>query len=197
MKIKRALISVSNKKGIIEFAKSLTELNIEIISTGGTAKKLYTAKIPVIHISDYTGFPEILGGRVKTLHPFVHGGILALRNNKMHTKEVKTYSLKLIDMVVVNLYPFQETVTNPKVTQNIAMDNIDIGGVALIRSAAKNYESVAVIVNPDRYKEIIKELQENNGELSYCTKLNLAIEAFNLTHEYDNAIYEYLKKRNK
>jgi phosphoribosylaminoimidazolecarboxamide formyltransferase/IMP cyclohydrolase len=191
-KIERVLISVSDKEGIVDFAKGLVKFGIEILSTGGTAKLLKENGIDIKLVSDYTGFPEMLDGRVKTLHPKIHGGLLARRDNKKHMEELQKHGISLIDMVVVNLYPFEETVSKPDVTLEDAIENIDIGGPTMLRSAAKNYESVAVIVNPTRYPEILKELEEKGGELSLETKEKLRTEVFSHTARYDSAICNYL-----
>ncbi|MBQ2035988.1 MAG: bifunctional phosphoribosylaminoimidazolecarboxamide formyltransferase/IMP cyclohydrolase [Peptococcaceae bacterium] len=188
--VKRALISVSDKTGVVEFAKELTALGYEIVSTGGTSKALQAADVPVIGISDVTGFPEILEGRVKTLHPAVHGGILA-KGTDEHMAVLAEHEIKPIDLVVVNLYPFQATVAKPDVTLADAIENIDIGGPTMVRSAAKNHDRVAIVVNPARYESIIAELKEA-GELSLQTKRFLALEAFQHTAQYDAAISHYL-----
>lgn len=190
-KIQRALISVSNKKGIVEFAKRLQKLGVEIISTGGTAKALKDEGIDVIPISDVTNFPEMLDGRVKTLHPFIHGAILADRRKKTHVEQLKEKGIKPIDLVVVNLYPFKETVAKDDVTLDIAIENIDIGGPTMIRSASKNFESVAVVVNPEDYGKVAEEI-ETTGTLSRETRLALATNAFEHTSSYDTVIYNYL-----
>ncbi len=192
VRIKRALVSVSDKTGIEDLAKTLNEFGAEILSTGGTAKKIKDSGIPVKDVSDYTGFPEMMNGRVKTLHPKIHGGLLALRENKDHMEVAKKHSIGMIDMVVVNLYPFEKTVAKPDVTLEEAIENIDIGGPSMLRSAAKNNRSVAVITNPDKYPDIIKELKENKGSLSEKTLKDLAVEVFKRTSEYDSAIYGYL-----
>ncbi len=191
-KIERVLISVSDKEGIVDFAKGLVKFGIEILSTGGTAKLLKENGIDIKLVSDYTGFPEMLDGRVKTLHPKIHGGLLARRDNKKHMEELQKHNILPIDMVVVNLYPFEETISKPDVTLETAIENIDIGGPTMLRSAAKNYESVTVIVNPTRYPEILKELEEKSGELSLETKENLRTEVFSHTARYDSAICNYL-----
>ena len=188
--MKRALISVSDKTGVVEFAKELTALGYEIVSTGGTSKALQAADVPVIGISDVTGFPEILEGRVKTLHPAVHGGILA-KGTDEHMAVLAEHEIKPIDLVVVNLYPFQATVAKPDVTLADAIENIDIGGPTMVRSAAKNHDRVAIVVNPVRYESVIAELKEA-GELSLQTKRFLALEAFQHTAQYDAAISHYL-----
>jgi len=192
LKIKRALISLSDKTGIIEFARELNELGVEILSTGGTAKLLRENNIPVTEVSSYTGFPEMLDGRVKTLHPKIHAGLLALRNNEGHLNALKAHGIGLIDMVVVNLYPFEKTTQKPGVKIEEVIENIDIGGPSMLRSAAKNHQSVAVVSNPGRYRQISEELCRNNGALSDGLLKELAIEVFGLTSAYDNAIYAYL-----
>jgi phosphoribosylaminoimidazolecarboxamide formyltransferase/IMP cyclohydrolase len=197
IKIKRALISVSDKTGIEDLAKTLHAWGIEILSTGGTAKKIKQLGIPVKDVSEYTGFPEMMDGRVKTLHPKIHGGLLALRKSQVHMEQAKRYNIEMIDMVVVNLYPFEKTVAREGVELEEAIENIDIGGPSMLRSAAKNYQSVAVITNPAKYSEIIKELQENHGSLSEATLKHLAVDVFQRTAEYDRAIYNYLVQSSK
>ena len=192
--IKRALISVSDKKGIVEFARGLKDLNIEILSTGGTAKLLNENGIPVTMVSDYTKFPEMLNGRVKTLHPAVHGGILAVRDNDKHMTQLKEHGITPIDMVVVNLYPFEATIKKKDVTVDEAVENIDIGGPTMIRSAAKNHNGVAVVVNPGRYKDVIEELKTNGGGVRPEFSSELALEAFEHTAKYDSVISDYLQK---
>lgn len=190
-KITRALISVSDKTGVIELAKKLSEHNIEIISTGGTARSLREAGLTVRDISDLTGFPEILSGRVKTLHPLVHGGLLAMRDEPEHQAQVAANNISYIDMVVVNLYPFAATVSKPDVTVKEAIENIDIGGPAMIRSASKNFRDVVVVVEPESYAEIVSEL-DNHGEVNFATRFKLARKAFAHTARYDSAIADYL-----
>jgi len=192
-KIKRALISVSDKSGLEDFVKGLDGLGVEILSTGGTAKLIGGLGIKVRKVSDYTGFPEMLSGRVKTLHPKIHGGLLALRENKGHMDQVQKHSIELIDMVVVNLYPFEKTVAKDGVKFEEAIENIDIGGPSMLRSAAKNFKDVVVVCNPDRYKEILEDLKKNNGSLSDGLHLRLGVEVFEKTSKYDTAIYNYLK----
>jgi len=194
VKIRRALISVSDKTGILDFAKELNSLGVEILSTGGTAKLLRESNIPVKEVSEYTGFPEMLDGRVKTLHPKIHAGLLALRENSQHMQTLKQHNIGLIDMVVVNLYPFEKTTRKPGVTIEEAIENIDIGGPSMLRSAAKNSRSVAVICNPDRYVPVIEQLKRNNGFLSEDLMRDLGIEVFSRTSQYDRVIYEYLSK---
>ncbi|MFH1777281.1 MAG: bifunctional phosphoribosylaminoimidazolecarboxamide formyltransferase/IMP cyclohydrolase [Candidatus Omnitrophota bacterium] len=191
-KIKRALISVSDKTGLEEFVRELDKLGVEMLSTGGTAKLIKSLNINVRLVSDYTGFKEILNGRVKTLHPKIHAALLARREDKVHMQQVEELRIELIDLVVVNLYPFEQTIKKPNVTLEEAVENIDIGGPAMLRSAAKNYQSVAVICNPVRYQEIIKELKGNDCSLSAKTKFFLAREVFEHTSTYDQAISRYL-----
>ncbi|HEX2269311.1 MAG TPA: bifunctional phosphoribosylaminoimidazolecarboxamide formyltransferase/IMP cyclohydrolase [Pyrinomonadaceae bacterium] len=195
-KIKRALISVSDKTGIIDFASELKNFGVEIISTGGTAKSLREAGIDVRDISDVTGFPEMMDGRVKTLHPRVHGGLLALRDNPEHVAAMNQHGIEPIDMVVVNLYPFAETISREGVTREEAIEQIDIGGPAMIRSAAKNARDVAVVVSPGQYAILIDELRQNNGALSLHTRERLAHEAFLQTANYDSIVSTYLSGRN-
>ena len=192
VKIKRALISVSDKSGIDDLAKALNEFNVEILSTGGTAKRIKELGIPVKDVSEYTGFPEMMNGRVKTLHPKIHGGLLALRENASHVDQAKKHNIDMIDMVVVNLYPFEKTVAKEGVAFEEAIENIDIGGPSMLRSAAKNHKSVAIIMDPAIYPDIITELKANDGALSKTTLKNLAVEVFKRTAEYDSAIYRYL-----
>ena len=195
VRIKRALISVSNKEGIVDFAKTLEEAGVEIISTGGTYRKLKESGVKVKKVEEVTGFPEMLNGRVKTLHPYIHGGILADRSNENHMKEVSNSKIKLIDMVVVNLYPFKETISRANVTMEEAIENIDIGGPTMIRSAAKNYKGVAVVVDPDDYKKIQAELKDSGGYISLGTLFRLSVKAFQHTCEYDSVIFNYLKNK--
>ena len=197
VKIKRALISVSDKGGIEDLAKALNEFGVQILSTGGTAKKIKELGIPVKDVSEYTGFPEMMDGRVKTLHPKIHGGLLALRANESHMEVAKKHDIGMIDIVVVNLYPFEKTVAKEGVKLEEAIENIDIGGPSMLRSAAKNYQSVAVVTNPATYPEIIKELKENNGSLSEGTLKKLSVEVFRRTAEYDQAIYNYLSHKSQ
>jgi len=191
--IKRALVSVSNKTGLVEFARRLSQHSIEIISTGGTAKTLKEAGLDVRDVSDLTGFPEILGGRVKTLHPKVHGGLLAIRDDKDHQRQVEENSIQYIDMVVVNLYPFRETVARDEVTVEEAIENIDIGGPSMIRSAAKNFNDVVVIVDPSDYDEVAAEMDSGGGQVSLASRFRLARRAFEATSQYDAAISDFLE----
>jgi phosphoribosylaminoimidazolecarboxamide formyltransferase/IMP cyclohydrolase len=190
--IQRALVSVSDKTGLVEFVKGLQEFGVEILSTGGTAKAIRDAGVPVRDVADYTGSPEMLDGRVKTLHPKVHGGILAIRDNPDHMEQVARHGIELIDMVVVNLYPFRQTIAKPGVTLEEAIENIDIGGPSMVRSAAKNHRDVAVVCNPARYPAILKEMRDRGGEISEATRRELALEAFTHTARYDAAISNYL-----
>jgi len=192
-KIRRALISVSNKKELIEFAKQLASMGVEILSTGGTAKVLRDAGIPVKDVSEHTGSPEMLGGRVKTLHPKVHGGILGRRELVKDMDEWKEYGIDPIDMVVVNLYPFEETIAKPGVTFAECIENIDIGGPAMLRSASKNFQDVIVIVDPADYERIMYEIT-TAGDASYATRLELAKKVFKHTSRYDSVIADYLTK---
>jgi phosphoribosylaminoimidazolecarboxamide formyltransferase/IMP cyclohydrolase len=192
--MKRALISVSDKTGIVELAKELDQLGVEIISTGGTAKALEEAGINVINISDVTGFPECLDGRVKTLHPNIHAGLLAVRDNKEHMEQLTALNVDPIDLVVVNLYPFKATILKEDVTREEAIENIDIGGPTMLRSAAKNFQDVAVVVDPRDYSKIIEELKEQ-GKVSLETKFYLCKKVFEHTAHYDALIADYLKKQ--
>ncbi|MDR2162485.1 MAG: bifunctional phosphoribosylaminoimidazolecarboxamide formyltransferase/IMP cyclohydrolase [Clostridiales Family XIII bacterium] len=189
---KRALISVSDKTGLIEFAKGLTQLGWEIVSTGGTHKAIEEAGLPVTGISDVTGFPECLDGRVKTLHPAVHGGILAMRDKPEHMKQIEDLGIDTIDMVVINLYPFKATITKPGTTLPEAIENIDIGGPTMLRSAAKNHRDVAVVCDPDDYGQILDKLKET-GDIGYEAKYRLALKVFEHTASYDAMIAEYLR----
>ena len=190
--MKTALISVSNKEGIVDFAKELNKLGIKILSTGGTAKLLKDNKIPVTLISDYTKSKEMMDGRVKTLHPKIFGGILAARKNKKHMKEARENKIELIDIVVVNLYPFEETVAKKASFEEI-IENIDIGGPSLVRAAAKNFEDVVIIVDPADYRNILVSLKKKkiNDEL----KQNLALKAFEHTARYDTIINQYFNEK--
>ena len=190
-KIERAIISVSDKTGVLELARALNDAGAEILSTGGTAKLLTDNGIKVTKVSDFTGFPEILDGRVKTLNPKIHGGILARRSLSKHLEEMKSNGIKPIDMVVVNLYPFEETIKKDDVTDEDAIENIDIGGPCMIRAAAKNHESVAVVTDPKDYPSIISEISKIGG-LTLGDRRKLATKAYARTSEYDAAIHTYL-----
>src|SRR5215831_2595822 len=192
--IRRALISVSDKTGIVEFARELKTFGVEIISTGGTAKALRDAGMDVVEVSDVTGFPEMMDGRVKTLHPKIHGALLGLRDNPEHVAAMREHSIEPIDMVVINLYPFEQTIMTGNPTLAEAIEQIDIGGPAMIRSAAKNYRDVAVLVSAEHYAPIIDEMKRNNGGLRNETRLKLARHAFNVTATYDMRISSYLTR---
>ncbi len=194
-KIQRAIISLSDKSGILEFARELQTFGTEILSTGGTAKTLRENGLKIEDISEYTRFPEILDGRVKTLHPKVHGGLLGIRDNPEHVKTMNEHGIKEIDMVVVNLYPFEATVTKPACKLEEAIENIDIGGPSMLRAAAKNYPYVTVIIDPEDYKIILEEMKSNSGAVSKSTNFHLAKKVFQLTSRYDKDIYEYLNKK--
>src|ERR1044072_889513 len=193
--IRRALISVSDKTGIVDFARELAHFNVEIISTGGTAKALRDAGITVRDISDITGFPEMMDGRVKTLHPRVHGGLLAIRDNPEHVAAMEQHGIAPIDLVVVNLYPFAETIRRAGVTYEEAIEQIDIGGPAMIRSAAKNARDVAVVLLPSSYENIVYEMNNRGGALSLATRKRLAQEAFQQTAIYDMLVSSYLASK--
>ena len=193
---RQALISVSDKTGITDLAKTLTKFGIELLSTGGTAKMLKEAGLEVTEIGDYTGFPEMLDGRVKTLHPKVHGGILARRDVEAHRNALKEHDIPTIDIVVVNLYPFVQTVARPGCTLEDAIENIDIGGPTMVRAAAKNWQHVAVITDPGSYPDLIEELHSANGAISQETRFRLARDAFSHTAAYDSAISNYLTATN-
>ena len=189
--MKKAIISVSNKSGVVEFAKSLTQLDYELYSTGGTKRALEEANVTVKSVSELTQFPEIMDGRVKTLHPAVHGGILADRNKPEHLEQLSEQHIDLIDMVVVNLYPFRQTVANPDVTEDDAIENIDIGGPTMLRAAAKNFKHVTTIVHPSDYNEVIQRIKEHRLDESY--RKSLMIKVFEHTNEYDHAIVSFFK----
>ncbi len=190
--IRRALISVSDKRGVVDFARALRSFDVEILSTGGTYKELAAAQLDVNSISELTGFPEILDGRVKTLHPIIHAGILAVLDNPKHVDQLLAHEIKPIDLVVVNLYPFEETVAKEEVQLTNAIEQIDVGGPAMVRAAAKNYLYTAVVVNPDIYGVLLEEMREHNGAISAQTRFNLAMRAFQHTAHYDTAISNYL-----
>lgn len=195
VKIKRALISLSDKTGAVEFARELASFGVEIISTGGTAKTLRESGIEVKDVSEVTGFPEMMDGRVKTLHPKIHGAFLALRDNAAHVASMNEHGIEPIDLVVINLYPFEETVAKEGVSLEEAVENIDIGGPAMIRSASKNWRSVAVLTDPRLYNGIVEELKANDGSLSMNTRQRLAALAYTRTASYDLAISSYLAKQ--
>jgi phosphoribosylaminoimidazolecarboxamide formyltransferase/IMP cyclohydrolase len=189
-RIERALISVSDKRGIVEFSRALSQWGVEIVSTGGTASLLRDNKIPVKDVSEITGFPEMMDGRVKTLHPKIHGGILALRDNPQHLAKMKEHGIVPIDLVVVNLYPFEATVARGAAFEEI-VENIDIGGPSMVRAAAKNYTHVGVVVDPEDYEPIVAELKTNDGSVTPATRFRLFCKAFQHTSRYDGAISNY------
>jgi phosphoribosylaminoimidazolecarboxamide formyltransferase/IMP cyclohydrolase len=191
-KIERAIISVTDKTGVVEFAKSLTKLGVQILSTGGTARALREGGVAVKDISDYTGFPEMMDGRIKTLHPKVHGGLLGIRDNPEHVNMMKVHGIMNIDLVVVNLYQFEKTVAREGVSLEEAVENIDIGGPTMLRSSAKNFKYVTVIVDPADYAAVLKEMEELGGATSLKTRFRLAKKVFLTTHQYDGAITRYL-----
>src|ERR1700722_9033085 len=192
-KIQCALLSVSDKTGLIPFAQTLIQAGIELISTGGTAKALREAGLKVTDISAHTGFPEMMDGRVKTLHPKIYGGLLFIRGNKEHEEAAKEHAIAPIDLVVVNLYPFQKTVAKADVALPEAIENIDIGGPSMLRSAAKNHESVTVVVRPEDYSEVAKQIAET-GDTTLELRRRLAATVFARTADYDTAIARYLEK---
>ncbi len=193
-RIRRALMSVTDKSGLAEFAQGVAALGVEILSTGGTAKLLRDNGIPVVEVSDYTGFPEMLDGRVKTLHPKIHGGILGRRDRPEHLEQMRVHGIEPIDLVVVNLYQFEQAVARPGCTLEDAIENIDIGGPTLLRAAAKNYTAVTVVVDPADYPEVLKEMRAH-GNTNLATRFRLAHKVFELTSRYDAAIAQYLRDK--
>jgi phosphoribosylaminoimidazolecarboxamide formyltransferase/IMP cyclohydrolase len=194
-KAQRALISVSDKTGVVEFARGLSKNGIEILSTGGTAKALKDAGLSVKDVSEHTGFPEMMSGRLKTLHPKIHGGLLWRRDNEKDLADIKAHNIESIDIVAVNLYPFEQTVSKPDVAFEDAIENIDIGGPTMIRAASKNFKDVAVIVDPDDYSKVLDEINSNDGEVTYDTKFQLARKVFAHTARYDTLISSYLNRQ--
>jgi len=190
--VKRALVSVSDKAGLVPFVRRLAAAGVEVLSTGGTASALREAGVAVTAVESYTGHPEIMDGRVKTLHPRVHGAILAVRDNEQHMRQAREHGIVPIDMVVVNLYPFEKTVAKPDVTLAEAIENIDIGGPAMVRSAAKNHRYVAIVVDPGDYAAVASEVEA--GGLTQATRERLAVKAYRHTAKYDTAIAAYLAK---
>jgi phosphoribosylaminoimidazolecarboxamide formyltransferase / IMP cyclohydrolase len=191
-KIQRAIISLSDKTGILDFAGELASFGVEILSTGGTAKTLREGGLKVADISEYTGFPEMLDGRVKTLHPKVHGGLLGIRDNPAHAEKMREHGIRAIDMVVINLYPFEKTVARPDCSLEEAVENIDIGGPSMLRAGAKNYPYVSVIVDPADYAPVLAEMKKSGGVVSRETNFRLAKKVYALTARYDKAIADYL-----
>lgn len=192
-KIERAIISLTDKSGIEGFAKELSDLGIELLSTGGTAKKLRDAGLKVMDVSEFTGFPEMLDGRVKTLHPKVHGGVLNQRDNKEHQRQCQEHGLKNIDIIAVNLYAFEKTVADPNCSLADAIENIDIGGPTMLRAAAKNFHDVTVIVDPADYPQVISEIKAT-GNTTLKTRFKLAAKVFALTSVYDTTISKWLEQ---
>jgi len=191
----RALISVTDKAGIVEFAQGLKDFGVGILSTGGTAEQLRKNRIPVVEVSNYTGFPEMMDGRLKTLHPKIHGGLLAKRDNPEHMKVCAEHGISMIDMVVVNLYRFEDTIAKESCTLEQAIENIDIGGPTMLRAAAKNYRFVSVVTDPADYPKILDEMRRSGGIISETTNFRLAKKVFALTARYDAAISAYLEKQ--
>ena len=195
VKINKALLSVSDKTGIVDFARELAKYKIQFISTGGTARILRENGLEIMDVSDYTGFPEMMDGRVKTLHPKIHGGLLGVRSNPDHCREMDQYNIESIDMIVVNVLPFENITIRPEYSIEDAMNKIDIGGMALLRSAAKNFESVTVVIDSVDYGTVIEDMRKYNGVVSRETKIQLAIKVFETTSRYDRFISEYLKQK--
>ncbi len=192
-KVERALISLTDKSGIESFAQALSDLGVEILSTGGTAKKMRDNGIPVKDVSEFTGFPEMLDGRVKTLHPLVHGGILNQRENQDHQQQCVEHGIKPIDIVAVNLYAFEKTVADPNCSLPDAIENIDIGGPTLLRASAKNFQDVTVIVDPEDYGKVLSEIRET-GNTTLKTRFRLAVKVFQMTSGYDTTIAKWLSQ---
>ena len=191
-RVRRALVSTADRTGVAELAQGLAELGVEILSTGGTGAALRKAGIPVTEVAEVTGFPEILDGRVKTLHPHIHAGLLALRGNEGHIGTLREHGIEPIDLVCVNLYPFERTIARPGCTLAEAIEQIDIGGPGMLRSAAKNCESIYVLSSPDQYREALEKLRESGGVIDPEYGRRLALEAYRLTARYDRAISSFL-----
>jgi len=194
-KIRRAIVSVSDKAGALEFARGLEQRGVEILSTGGTARLLRDAGVAVVEVSAYTGFPEMLDGRVKTLHPKIHGGILGLRDDPAHAAKMKEHGIEPIDLVAVNLYPFEKTVAQEGCSLAEAVEQIDIGGPCMIRASAKNHRYVTVVVDPQDYGRVLQEMDRLDGETSEALRFELAVKAFGRTARYDGAIADWLGGR--
>jgi phosphoribosylaminoimidazolecarboxamide formyltransferase / IMP cyclohydrolase len=194
-KIKKALLSVSDKSGIVDFARELETYNIQFISTGGTAGILRTNGLEIMDVADYTGYPEMMDGRVKTLHPKIHGGLLGVRSNPEHLHDMREYNIEGIDMIVVNVKPVEKTMIAQEYTLEDTMNRIDIGGIALLRSAAKNFKSVTAVIDSDDYDSIIGEMKKNNGAVSVETNLKLAVKVFETTARYDSLISDFLRQQ--
>jgi phosphoribosylaminoimidazolecarboxamide formyltransferase/IMP cyclohydrolase len=189
--VRRALISVTDKTGLAQFAQALHLMKVEVVSTGGTAKAIREAGVPVVDVADFTGFPEMMGGRVKTLHPLIAGGILFRRDDPKHVREAEEHGIQPIDMVVVNLYAFGQTIAKPDVTADEAIENIDIGGPTLWRAAAKSLKDVAVVPHPDYYGYVADEMRSNGGVVSMRTRLTLFRRVFTITSEYETQIRDF------
>src|SRR5256886_1335141 len=196
VRVRRALLSVSDKRGIVDFARGLAELGVELVSTGGTARELSDAGLEVRAIDDFTGFPEIMDGRVKTLHPKLYAGLLAVRDNPEHLQAAADNEIEFVDLVCVNLYPFERTAVRRGVGEAEVIENIDIGGPTMIRAAAKNHAFAAVVVNPEAYDAVLEELREAGGTLSLPTREALAADAFAYTARYDTAISRWFAEKN-
>jgi phosphoribosylaminoimidazolecarboxamide formyltransferase/IMP cyclohydrolase len=193
--ITRALMSVTDKSGLLEFGWFLAGYNVEILSTGGTAKMLREGGVKVVEVSDYTGFPEMLDGRVKTLHPKIHGGILGRRDLSSHLEQMAAQKIQPIDLVVVNLYQFEKVIAQPGCTLEDALENIDIGGPTLLRAAAKNYHAVTVVMDPADYELVMEEMKAHKGATNPATRFKLAKKVFQATSAYDQAIHQYLEEK--
>lgn len=193
-KINKALLSVSDKSGIVEFARELAKHDIQFISTGGTATILRENGMELMDVSDYTGYPEMMDGRVKTLHPRIHGGLLGIRSNPDHVRQMDEYNIESIDMIVVNVRPLEILMQDHGPSISDVMNRIDIGGMALLRSAAKNFESVTVVIDSDDYSMVLDDLRKNDGSISLETNMELAVKVFNKTSQYDRLISEYLHR---
>ena len=194
VRARRALISTADRSGLPELVRGLVELDIEILSTGGTAAAIRETGLAVTEVADITGFPEILDGRVKTLHPRIHGGLLALRGNEAHMSTIREHDIEPIDIVCVNLYPFEQAISRPGCSLTEAIENIDIGGPAMLRSAAKNHESIYVLSSPAQYPETLERLRADNGFIDPAYGRRLALDAYRLTSRYDAAITAYLER---
>ena len=193
-KIERALISCHDKTGVAELALVLREFDVDIVTTEGTHRALEEAGVMSRVMADFTGVREMMSGRVKSLHPKVHAGLLGIRDNKLHAEEMRTYEFEWIDLLAVNVHPLEESVKDPTLTPEEVVSQIDIGGIAMIRSAAKNYRYVTVVVNPERYTDVIHELRAHEGTVSYVTRFRLAQEAFALIAQYDTLVADYLRR---
>lgn len=195
VKINKALLSVSDKSGIVDFARELKKYKIQFISTGGTAQILRENGLEIMEVSDYTGYPEMMDGRVKTLHPKIHGGLLGIRSNPEHLHDMREFNIEGIDMIVVNVKSVEKTMINRNITLEDAMNKIDIGGIALLRSAAKNYKCVTAVIDTNDYGAVIDEMKKNNGAVCVATNLQLAIKVFETTARYDSLISDFLRKQ--